>query len=571
MKSNYGCSLNMELVKTVDYFLSDKTRRRGMIRINVGIDLAITSQHVATVYDPQIKEYLGKPFKFDISFKGYEWFLAHCKQLYSHYDDAEIEVSFIMEPTSLVWMPLCCYLIAKGFKVYRVTTQKSSDFRKFISKYNKSDKIDANSLARLPEIIPDKIYEVYMPSTDLGVLGRKTKYLAKLINEITMHKNRIISIFEMTNPKVLDAFGKKKFTETSQIFFRHYSNPLNICLIEKEEFFNQFGQTLKRQINEKCLEKIYETTLSTLSIYKATIENNALPFDFEAEDYIIQTELDLIDFIEQKKEALEKEIEVLYRKIDNFQELRSIQGIGERNAPLIMGLTGDIGRFKNVAGYKKSCGYCSKKSQSANTDIKGLPIDKAAQSCLKAALYMAAETARLYDVEFAALYNRLTSRGLHHIAAVSACANKMAGRVYAVLKRMKNSRSNYGGCSNDYYSQQEVKYKFKNQDNNIITKEEARKIILEKYPSKAKQKEMASLQLHNGSKQPFRNDSSLRSCKTHQAKYILKDILPESFFQGISKEKADFIESLNNLQKEIKQKRPVNKMCTDGGKNVKKR
>ena len=542
-----------------------------MIKINVGIDLAITSKHVAAVYDPQVKKYLGKPFKFDISFEGYEKLLTRCKQLYSHYCDAEIEVSFVMEPTSLTWMPMCCYLIAKGFKTYRVTTQKSSDFRKFLSKHSKSDKIDANALARLPEIISDKIYEVYMPSTDLGILGRKTKYLAKLIHEITMHKSRIISIFEMINPKVLDAFGKKKFTETSQIFFRYFSNPLKIGLIEKKEFFNQFRQILKKQVNEKCLEKIYETALSTLSIYRATIENNALPFDFEAEDDIIQTELDLIDCIEQKKNALEKEIEILYRKIDNFQELRSIQGIGERNAPLIMGLTGDIGRFKNVSGYKKLCGYCSKKSQSSNTDIKGLPIDKAAQSCLKAALYMAAETARLYDVEFAALYNRLTLRGLHHIAAVSACANKMAGRVYAVLKRMKNSRSNYGGySSNNYYSQQEVKYKFKNQENQIITKEKAHKIILEKYPSKAKQKEMASLQLHNSSKQPFGNDSSLRSCKTHQAKYILKDILPESFFQGINKEKADFIESLNNLQKEIKQKQPVNKMCINGGKKVKK-
>ncbi len=540
-----------------------------MTRINVGIDLAITSKHVTAIYDPQIKKYLGKSFNFDISFEGYERLLARCKQLYSHYGDTNVEVSFIMEPTSHVWMPLCCYLIAKGFKVYRVTTQKSYDFRKFLSRHSKSDKIDASALARLPEIIPDKIYEVYMPSTDLGVLGRKTKYIAKLINEITMHKARIISMFEMINPNVLNAFGADKFSEAGLVFLRYFSNPLKISSPGKKEFFKQFKQHLKQQVNEKCLEKIYKTTLSTQSIYKTSIENKALPFAFEVESDIIQTELDLIDSIEQKKNVLEKEIESLYRKIDNFNELRSIQGIGSRNAPVIMGITGDIDRFKNVAGYKKYCGYCSKKSQSSKTDIKGLPIDKAAQSCLKAALYMGAETARRFDVEFANLYNRLILRGLHHTAAVSACANKLAARIYAVLKRMKKSGSNYGGSNDITYSRQEVKYKLKDLDNQIVTKEEAYKIILKKYPSKAKQKEMARLQNQIGSKQPSVNDSLLRNCKSRQAKYILKDILPESFFQGINKDKADFLESLNNLHKEVKQKQPVNRRCIDGGKKDK--
>lgn len=63
-------------------------------------------------------------------------------------------------------------------------------------------------------------------------------------------------------------------------------------------------------------------------------------------------------------------------------------------------------------------------------------ITKAAQKLLKKYLYMAAETARQYDPEFAAFYDRLTKKGFHHLQAVCALANKMAGRVYALMNRM---------------------------------------------------------------------------------------------------------------------------------------
>ena len=43
-----------------------------MKKLYVGIDLAITGRHRASVYDPQENRYLDNSFAFDIDFDGFE-------------------------------------------------------------------------------------------------------------------------------------------------------------------------------------------------------------------------------------------------------------------------------------------------------------------------------------------------------------------------------------------------------------------------------------------------------------------------------------------------------------------
>ncbi|GAH48097.1 unnamed protein product [marine sediment metagenome] len=127
-----------------------------MKNMYVGIDLAINGPHHATVYDPQKEQYLDKSFSFDISFEGFEYLLGQVQRHVS--EKEEYSLNFVMEPTGLAWMPLSCYLKPRGHRVYRVTTQLSSDFRKFQSKYAKSDRIDCRSLDKLPIVSKDKVY-----------------------------------------------------------------------------------------------------------------------------------------------------------------------------------------------------------------------------------------------------------------------------------------------------------------------------------------------------------------------------------------------------------------------------
>lgn len=543
-----------------------------MKKLYVGVDLGVKELHRASVYDPLEEQYLDKSFRFNISFEGFEYLLNRVQKHVA--EEEEVQLNFVMEPTGLSWMPLSCYLIPRGHKVYRVTTQQSSDFRKFQSKYAKTDRIDCRSLAKLPTVSKDKIYELYLPSSELGTLCRETRHMAKITQQAASRKARIQSLFSMINPGVLDAFGDEKFNLKSWVLFRYFANPFKVIGLGKEAFFERFRHLCPRKVPNKMLEKIYEVSLSTTKIYEQMIKNGTLPFNFNQVEEEIGIELDLLESEEEKIAEIQSKIKVLYDRIDPEGYLMTPQGIGETIAPAILGIIGDVSRFPNIDDFRAYFGFIPKKEESSSREKKGLSIHKAAQSLLKKYMFLAAETARQYDSEFAAFYDRLVKRGLHHYQAICALANKMVGRVYALLKRMQRAENTCYKSANvivdpeDQLKPEEVGYKIRDLDGNITDKRQARKIIQQKFPSisqkrrdekERKNKSKSSKQLKGKtqkqknenqqnerestasqkslSDQPRqfprldRDNSSMRSGKTLPVNVILKDMFPELFLQ----------------------------------------
>lgn len=406
--------------------------------------------------------------------------------------------------------------------------------------------------------------------------------------ETSTHKQRIENVFDMINPGILNVFGTNMFSNSARIFYQNFSNPLTIAQLEKDEFIKKFQQLTSRKFEEEKINKIYNLTLSNIKIYIPMIESGSLPFDFAEEEKMVQTEMQLISVLEGLVHDLDKEIEMIYQKVDNHEDLRSIQGIGKSIAPIILGLTGDVDRFRNIKCYRKFCGFCPKKKESSNHDVKGLGIDKAAQGLLKFSLYMAAETARHWDAEFASFYDRLKRRGFHHIGAMSALANKLAGRVYSVLKRVKQSNSNYGSIgtnSKDEKLLKDVKYKQRDLNGNTISKKEAREIIVTNFSIKSQlPNEKKASSYHPIKilfpKQPAvvktTTNSSIRSSRTRPSKDILNDMLSSPLFQDLSVETDDkedigkkkLLETLHKFQVEVEQD-AVDKLCTSNEKNIK--
>jgi hypothetical protein len=60
----------------------------------------------------------------------------------------------VIEPTGPAWLPVAVFFTARGHKVFRVSSQKAADLRRFLSGHAKSNGIDADTLARLPLFDP---------------------------------------------------------------------------------------------------------------------------------------------------------------------------------------------------------------------------------------------------------------------------------------------------------------------------------------------------------------------------------------------------------------------------------
>ena len=293
----------------------------------------------------------------------------------------------------------------------------------------------------------------------------------------------------MVNPKVLASFGGEQFSRTARVLYRHFTDPFKIVGLGKEPFAKAFRSLCSWQVAEKVLERIYEVSVSTTRIYRPMADQGVLPFEYTQLEEEVRIELDLLEAAEQKIGEIQRTIAPLYKRLDPQGYLMSPQGIGITIAPAILGIIGDVSRFPTIGSFRGFFGFIPRKNQSSNRDQTGLRIHKAAQSLLKKYMFLAAETARQYDPEFATFYDRLTRRGLHHYQAVCALANKMAGRVYALLKRMQRAENSCyrstveSAQPTELLRPAEVVYKLRDLEGNVINKKLARKLVVEKFPS----------------------------------------------------------------------------------------
>lgn len=412
----------------------------------IGIDLALSHRHRASIWDTTVKNFLGKSFLFDRSFEGFENLLKRSVAG----ERSDVKLIFVMEPTSLAWLPLSCYLLGKGHQVYLIKPQMVSALRKVFG-LSKSDRLDSQTLARVYLLKPDSLHSLYLSNATTSALDRFCRQRAKLVKRASAIKTRLW----------------------------------------------------------------YEASLSTVNIYQEYKAQNGLPFDLDLLQFEVNLEIDVLEMLEQKITILGDQIERLYLQVDPNKQLQTIIGFSDVLAPIIVAVVGDINRFPNVRSFKGFLAFYPKKKQTTNKDRHGLPIVKTSLWLLKQAFYMAAEAARHWDVEMAAFYDRLTSRGLHHDQAVCAIAAKLAGRVYAIMKRMADPN-----CS-----QEDTCYQVRDLDGNLIDKKTAKTIINEKFPGKyEKEKRQKALQKQAQQKNKQKKQLATESSPKTQQKRVNVDL-----------------------------------------------
>ena len=480
----------------------------------IGIDLAITGPHRGAVMEAD-GSFVGKSFSFDRSFDGSEYLLKRALPK----DDTTCPLTFVLVPTSKTWTPLCCFLIAQDHTVFSVSPQKAADLRKYYRKHTKSDRIDAQVLAKLPLIDPENLNQLWLPDSVIGALKGYCKQRDKIVGNISSRKIRIEAHFTCVNPKLMETFGKNKFTAMSRAFLRHFVDPYKVKRFGLEKLTRFLKKHSHGRIRSELPRKIFDASVDTTRMYQQTRTQGQLPFDFEQVQDEINIELDIMEYEEQKVALLDEKIAELYEQVDPDKALQSLKGFGPVISANIMGIVGNFLRFPNVRAYQCYCGCVPRKKQSSDHDIKGLPITKAAQRLLKKSYHMASETSRRYDVEDAAFYDRLIKRGLHHNQAITALARRSSARSYAVMKRVQEAQSGLRDRNT-------VPFQLRDLDGKPITPEQARQIVQDKYPSKSKinkkKKERSHPQVYV-SRQSL-NSSSMKHGQPLPIGDLLKDI-----------------------------------------------
>lgn len=457
----------------------------------VGMDLGIRTKHRVAVLDGS--ERRGKPFSVEVSRAGFEQLLQRASEGFDG------SIKFVLEPTGLAWVPVAAYISNAGHQIYLAKPQKAKQLRKFLREHTKTDSVDAETAARLPQVDPAGVHELSLPTAGQMTLLRLVRRRERLAEQIGDNKRRMHALMVMANPPLMSALGDSAFGEGARAFFCKYADPENVVKKGIDSLKKFWHKHSKGQASGQIVDRVFEACKTTVDLYRELRQKSKLPFDYLEIQKEIKADLDLVEYLEKQIEKLNEDIAQKYRQLDPQRTLETqLRGVGAVIAPAIEALVGNINRFRNGRRFIAYTGLSPRKNQSGDRD-QPMPITKAGNRLLKKYFYLAAEVARHWDPDFAVYYARRFARGDKHNRIIIALARKMALRVYALLKRRELAWSE-SREANQKNQAAPVQYVLRDPDGRPIDKKQARELIVAKYSRAAVNSEQS-----NSKKTPFNN------------------------------------------------------------------
>jgi transposase len=161
----------------------------------VGIDLGIASDHTVRVLDGHGSEVCRRRARPTVES------LAAVEVAAMAGAGAGVRLEVVIEPTGPAWLPIAVFFTARGHRVFRVSSAKAADLRRFLSRHAKSNAIDADTLARLPLLAPDSLHPLELPTTaPAAALDRRVRACDRLTRQAALHQRRIKDLVRQLMP-----------------------------------------------------------------------------------------------------------------------------------------------------------------------------------------------------------------------------------------------------------------------------------------------------------------------------------------------------------------------------------
>lgn len=421
----------------------------------IGIELAVASAHKAIVADDQ-GHYVTRLLTVSPRAGDLDTLLARARQ-----GAPSPELQAVMEPTGMAWFPIAAYLDRQQVPVYLVSGQQVKDFRRFLKKHAKSDRVDARILAKLPQVNPEGIHRLRIPDAETLACQRACREMDRLSRQMTAIGNRLEAIDGFAWPGLRDLVFPDHLSMAARWFRQHWYTPQQVLEAGAETLHEQWlGVTTDPNDTADWVPALIRLAQQVVLLYGqagAAVDYPRLQVEVSRQ----QTNLAVLE--DQHSTVRLKAVHPLYRQIHPSRHLETITGVGQDSAAVYASLIGDPHRFASTELFRGWTGMVPDSRQSGGSESKGLHITKAGPNLIKKYAYLDADVARQWDPQIAAIYyDQMVHKGKHHVQAVCTCATHLLDRVFAVLR------------DNRPYQCQDV-------DGTVVDWREARRIIAERY------------------------------------------------------------------------------------------
>lgn len=387
------------------------------MKIRIGIDIACRAAHQAACAD-ETGRIMWSGHRFRTS-------AGDLEMLWSRIPAAE-EVMVVMEPTRNAWVPVAAWFRRRGAQVVVVPSEQASDLRDYYAKHAKTDRLDAQLLARLPVLHAEGLH----PEQGIGPgdpLKRAVKIRSGLVHRRSTSMNRLDCLLEILGPEWVAALGSD-MTQTAFRFLARWANPHQVKRIGQARLGRWFQHQSRRSWGPQRAAEVIAAAEATLALWGP----DGLDYEELAADIAVEASLALE--LTRQISALDLRIRDLYLEADPEQILMSVPGVGKILAGQIRGRLGDPARFTSLAAVRSFSGLVPKENSSGLSESSGGPT-KRGDACLREALFSAADHARKIDPTLAARYHRLMCQThRHHNSALCTIATVLLTRMASCLR-----------------------------------------------------------------------------------------------------------------------------------------
>jgi transposase len=388
----------------------------------VGIDLGIATAHTVRVLDGE-----GTIVAKRKAWPTVESLTAvEAAALAGCMEGTRLEV--VIEPTGPAWLPIAVFFTSRGHTVFRVSSQKAADLRRFLSRHAKSNGIDAGTLARLPLFDPAGLRPLVLPGAERAALDRRVRATDRLTRQAAEHKTRIKDLARQLLPS--SPLGGDLGTADLAVLER-YADPRALLKLGTARLTALIAEASNNHQGAERARQWLDAARASVDLYRG---HPAVDFTGLAAE--VATEIRLLKVLQAELAAHAAERETRYQQVDPAALARSLPGLADVGGPALTACMGDPARFANGKRFRSFTGLTPKASETGETDRKGQPMSKAGSSLLRTTLVRAADTARKQDPQLAAIYyQQMTERGKDHLGALCVAAASLAERAWTVMRR----------------------------------------------------------------------------------------------------------------------------------------
>lgn len=398
----------------------------------VGIDIA-KKFHIACVMDENDK-FLKKNYRIESELSDFDQLF----QLLDTIDKDKSQFLIGMEATGLLFENLYLFMKRLDYNVVLLNPYQTNRFREMDTlKYVKNDNIDSQMIAGL--LKSGRYSEAFVSEALYQSIKSLYRHKASLMDEMKKAKRQVSTTLAVVFPE-FERIIRDPFSVSGMALLEKYPTARHYKHASAERILKVFRNIKGNNFNLEKAGDLFD--LAMTSVYQGNAS--------EERAYVIHSNLRRIKFLMQEITACEDEMHTLLNNSNTVLEqtitqkeevyiadlvdnLRSIDGVGDKTIFAILSECGDISRFESSKAFIGFLGLYPTLYQSGNSTKYG-KLAKRGAKLAKLALYQAAIAAVRHNAELKKLYLDKKSAGRAPKECVVIVARKLAKIIYAIYK-----------------------------------------------------------------------------------------------------------------------------------------